>query len=236
MPTAASRSEIVLVVEDEDRVRQMSCEALRELGYTIHEAVSGEHALRIFDSLGQVDVLFTDVVMAGMTGRQLADALANASSIEHGAGTARHATPLYKGTNYASFDLTVSETIETRPRHANGFIQAGFHDPAFPVAQGRLLAVASRGQVKRDGKRRQAAYSRAVVSVFPVGTRCHGVTCGRHRDILLTHLGCPIEQAIGRIPRQISPATGTILQHPSHQAESCLSVLPAAAPNADGPR
>jgi PAS domain S-box-containing protein len=75
LPTAASRAETVLVVEDEDRVRQMSCEALRELGYTVHEAASGEQALRVFDSLEQVDVLFTDVVMAGMTGRQLADAL-----------------------------------------------------------------------------------------------------------------------------------------------------------------
>ena len=72
---AATRTETVLVVEDEDRVRQMSCEALRELGYTVHEASSGEEALGVFDSLGHVDVLFTDIVMPGMTGRQLADAL-----------------------------------------------------------------------------------------------------------------------------------------------------------------
>jgi len=75
VPTVASRTETVLVVEDEDRVRQMSCEALRELGYTVHEAASAEQALALFNSLRQVDVLFTDVVMAGMTGRQLADAL-----------------------------------------------------------------------------------------------------------------------------------------------------------------
>jgi PAS domain S-box-containing protein len=76
MPMAASRTETVLVVEDEDRVRQMSCEVLTELGYTVHAASSGAEALKIFDSLGQVDVLFTDIVMAGMTGRQLADTLA----------------------------------------------------------------------------------------------------------------------------------------------------------------
>jgi PAS domain S-box-containing protein len=75
IPTAASQSETVLVVEDEDRVRQMSCEVLRELGYAVHAASSGEAALRTFDELGRVDVLFTDVVMGGMTGRQLADAL-----------------------------------------------------------------------------------------------------------------------------------------------------------------
>jgi CheY-like chemotaxis protein len=45
------------------------------LGYAVHAASSGEAALRTFDELGRVDVLFTDVVMGGMTGRQLADAL-----------------------------------------------------------------------------------------------------------------------------------------------------------------
>jgi CheY-like chemotaxis protein len=74
-PTAASRAETVLVVEDEDRVRQMSCAALRELGYTVYEAASGEEALRLCDTIARVDVLFTDIVMPGMTGRQLADAL-----------------------------------------------------------------------------------------------------------------------------------------------------------------
>lgn len=74
-PTAASRAETVLVVEDEDRVRQTSCEALHELGYTVHQASGGEEALRLFDTLGHVDLLFTDIVMGGMTGRQLADAL-----------------------------------------------------------------------------------------------------------------------------------------------------------------
>jgi PAS domain S-box-containing protein len=75
IPTAASQSETVLVVEDEERVRQMSSDVLRELGYAVHAASSGEEALRMFDELGRVDVLFTDVVMGGMTGRQLAEAL-----------------------------------------------------------------------------------------------------------------------------------------------------------------
>ncbi len=53
----------------------MSVEALRELGYTVHAASSGEDALETFDRLDRVDVLFTDIVMGGMTGRQLAEAL-----------------------------------------------------------------------------------------------------------------------------------------------------------------
>ena len=74
-PPPASGVEVVLVVEDEARVRQMSAEALRELGYVVHTASSGEEALNLFDGLGRIDILFTDIVMAGMTGRQLADAL-----------------------------------------------------------------------------------------------------------------------------------------------------------------
>jgi len=74
-PHEGSKAETVLVVEDEERVRQMSIEALQELGYAVHAASSGEEALRLFDSLGPIDILFTDIVMGGMTGRQLADAL-----------------------------------------------------------------------------------------------------------------------------------------------------------------
>jgi len=75
IPLAAVDAEIVLVVEDEERVRLMSCNALRELGYTVLEAAGGEEALARFAQLERIDLVFTDVVMAGMSGRQLADAL-----------------------------------------------------------------------------------------------------------------------------------------------------------------
>ncbi|THD57490.1 MAG: PAS domain-containing sensor histidine kinase [Phenylobacterium sp.] len=74
-PRAAFQSEVILVVEDDEAVRLMSSEALRELGYTVHVAASGEEAVNRFDALPRVDLLFTDVVMAGMSGRQLADTL-----------------------------------------------------------------------------------------------------------------------------------------------------------------
>jgi CheY-like chemotaxis protein len=69
-----SAAEVILVVEDEDLVREMSVEALRELGYTVHEASGGPEALRLLDTLPGLGLLFTDVVMPGMTGRQLAEA------------------------------------------------------------------------------------------------------------------------------------------------------------------
>ncbi len=64
--------EIVLVVEDDERVRQISVEALRELGYTVRHAGGGAEALRLLESNPRVHLLFTDIVMPDMNGRELA--------------------------------------------------------------------------------------------------------------------------------------------------------------------
>ena len=69
----AKVSEIVMVVEDEERVRNNSVEALRELGYTVIHAGSGPEALAMIEAGQDVTLLFSDIVMPGMTGRQLAD-------------------------------------------------------------------------------------------------------------------------------------------------------------------
>jgi CHASE1-domain containing sensor protein/CheY-like chemotaxis protein len=67
-------AEVVLVVEDEDQVREMSVDTLAELGYTVLAAASGEEALWLLDQRPDVRLLFTDVVMPGMNGRELAQA------------------------------------------------------------------------------------------------------------------------------------------------------------------
>jgi len=76
-PQAAGRrgdlAEVVLVVEDEERLRIFTTEALRELGYTVVHAGDGAEALAMIDAGQGATLLFTDVVMPGMTGRQLAD-------------------------------------------------------------------------------------------------------------------------------------------------------------------
>jgi CheY-like chemotaxis protein len=66
-------SEVVLVVEDDERVRALSVEALKELGYGVVEASGPVQALRMIDEGQEVHLLFTDVVMPDMSGRQLAD-------------------------------------------------------------------------------------------------------------------------------------------------------------------
>jgi PAS domain S-box-containing protein len=67
--------ETILVTEDDDDVRAYTVDCLRELGYRVLEAHDGPSALRLLERQGApLDLLFTDVVMPGMSGRELADA------------------------------------------------------------------------------------------------------------------------------------------------------------------
>jgi CheY-like chemotaxis protein len=67
------RSEIVMVVEDEPRVRAVSVEALTELGYGVVEAAGPKEALRLLGEGRDISLLFTDVVMPDMSGRELTE-------------------------------------------------------------------------------------------------------------------------------------------------------------------
>jgi signal transduction histidine kinase len=77
-PTSVSEGgvpgrETVLVVEDEDAVRQFAVESLRRHGYHVLQASSGEDALKVASSYdGTIDALVSDVVMPGIKGPELA--------------------------------------------------------------------------------------------------------------------------------------------------------------------
>ncbi|MBU1377349.1 MAG: CHASE domain-containing protein [Alphaproteobacteria bacterium] len=70
----ARHGEAVLVVEDEPDVRRLSVDTLRDLGYAVAEASDADEALRWLSGRPAADLLFTDIVMPGMDGLQLATA------------------------------------------------------------------------------------------------------------------------------------------------------------------
>jgi CheY-like chemotaxis protein len=74
---ASGGNETILVAEDQDAVRVLVCEVLKSKGYEVLEASQGEDALRIArEHEGPIHLLVTDVVMPGMSGRELARNLA----------------------------------------------------------------------------------------------------------------------------------------------------------------
>jgi len=69
-------SETILLVEDGAPIRKITALVLKRLGYRVQEASSGEEALRLAQgSREKIDLLMTDVVMPGMSGRELAEVL-----------------------------------------------------------------------------------------------------------------------------------------------------------------
>ncbi len=76
-PKMPSGSERILLVEDDDAVRELMWRVLAGQGYTLLEAENGQEALRLADRhSGPIHLLLTDVVMPGMSGKALAAQLA----------------------------------------------------------------------------------------------------------------------------------------------------------------
>jgi len=69
-------SKTILLAEDDATLREIVSIQLEELGYTVLAASNGREALRMAEKQkGPIDLLLTDVIMPGMSGRQLADRL-----------------------------------------------------------------------------------------------------------------------------------------------------------------
>jgi len=69
--------ETILVVDDEAPVRALARDILLGAGYRVLEAEDGEQALRVVEEhRGAIHVLLTDIMMPGITGKELANRLA----------------------------------------------------------------------------------------------------------------------------------------------------------------
>ncbi|MET0709547.1 MAG: response regulator, partial [Tardiphaga sp.] len=72
-PTVEGGHETILVVEDDKLVRDYVLAQLHSLGYVTLDAANATEALVLVRTGHAFDLLFTDVIMPGMNGRQLAD-------------------------------------------------------------------------------------------------------------------------------------------------------------------
>ena len=72
-PMRSTRGETILVVEDDEDVRASTGGNLRELGYKVVDAPDGHTALQLLETDPAIRLMFTDVGLPGLNGRQLAD-------------------------------------------------------------------------------------------------------------------------------------------------------------------
>jgi PAS domain S-box-containing protein len=74
-PELPRGTETILLVEDDPALREMAGTLLKRLGYTVWAAANGIEALSLKQqrNVGHIDLLFTDVVMPHMSGKELAD-------------------------------------------------------------------------------------------------------------------------------------------------------------------
>ncbi len=69
-------SETILIVEDNATLRRVACEQLTGYGYAVLEAATGEEAIELFsEHPSLIQLVITDIMMPGMSGNELADAL-----------------------------------------------------------------------------------------------------------------------------------------------------------------
>jgi PAS domain S-box-containing protein len=70
-PPPEGKGEIILLVEDNKRIREAGRDILESLGYRVLTAVNGQMALMVYQTAEKIDLVLTDVVMPEMGGKEL---------------------------------------------------------------------------------------------------------------------------------------------------------------------
>jgi two-component system cell cycle sensor histidine kinase/response regulator CckA len=74
----AAQPETILVVDDEQAIRDLTCDYLRAKGYQVLQATNAAEALRMFsEKRGGIHLMLTDMIMPGGNGPDLAAAVRN---------------------------------------------------------------------------------------------------------------------------------------------------------------
>jgi CheY-like chemotaxis protein len=99
-PQRATGTASVLLVEDEQAVRELVRIVLERAGYTVMEAANADEAETLFAAMGTIDLLLTDVVMPGRSGFELFNRL-------HARLPTLRVLFISGYTDYAMFDATI---------------------------------------------------------------------------------------------------------------------------------
>jgi CheY-like chemotaxis protein len=70
--TVPDAAPTILVVDDEPMIREAVTDHLRECGFVVMEACDAAEAIEIIEAISEIDIVFSDVRMPGMSGFQLA--------------------------------------------------------------------------------------------------------------------------------------------------------------------
>ena len=142
----AQNGETILIVEDNEGVRDYAKEVLGELGYAVLEAGNADQALEVLARARRVDLLFTDVVLpGGANGRELANRAAQRISLppralHHGLYAERHRAsgPPRRRCRAAEQALHAAGPGPQSPRHAGRLKRSGLaRSSAPPATNGR---------------------------------------------------------------------------------------------------
>lgn len=73
---SATRPSRILVIDDDEHVRQFAVAVLERHGFEAHQAADADEAFEVWRDEGAMDLLLTDVVLPGLRGNEIASKLA----------------------------------------------------------------------------------------------------------------------------------------------------------------